>query len=112
MSTSLLPLIVFLVSLALAACGNTPVQGGFVLLPLKEGMPIAYRVMQDGSSIWFYDGNCDSSGFAKHYPNNYMVKIASGDVIERGCYAYNQKTGIAVLAGDNLRYFKLGTSFR
>lgn len=94
----------------LAACSSTPTENGSILLPFKEGVPLAYRVMQDGKSIWFYDGNCDSSGFSKHYPNNYVIKSASGDVLERGCYTYNPKTGIAVLAGDNLRYFRIGTS--
>ena len=96
----------------LVACISTPIGGEPTLLPFKEGMPLAYRVMPDGGSIWFYDGNCDSSAFTKHYPNNYMVKSASGEVLERGCYTYNPKTGIAVLAGGSLRYFRLGTQAR
>lgn len=105
-------LLVLLLSSTLVACSGSPARDESTLLPLKEGVPIAYRVMQDGKSIWFYDGNCDSSAFAKHYPNNYVIKSASGDVLERGCYTYNPKTGIAVLAGDSLRYFKLGASVR
>ena len=110
MTTRLLAIFALFALSALSACSSTPTESGSVLLPFKEGVPLAYRVMQDGTSIWFYDGNCDSSGFSKHYPNNYVIKSASGDVLERGCYTYNPKTGIAVLGGGNLRYFRIGTS--
>ena len=110
MTSKYLTTIVILASTVLVACKSAQSDGLSNLLPLKEGVPLAYRVMQGGTSVWFYDGNCDSSAFAKHYPNNYLIKSASGEVIERGCYTYNSKNGIAVLAGPELRYFRIGVS--